>query len=96
MPLALRAPPRSSSLTLRSSLRLILPLEGLPGDVANDFPAALHFLDWHLLFPPLYDSVPSLPIGRYSLDFATCEPCSSIFSFTESYGCLFRAASTKP
>ena len=53
MPLALRAPPRSSSLALCGSLRLILPLEGLPGDVANDFPAALDFLDGrHSLLPP--------------------------------------------
>ena len=55
MPLSLRAPPRSSSLTLRSSLRLILPLEGLPGDVANDLPAALDFLDWHSLTPSLFE-----------------------------------------
>ncbi len=53
MPLALRAPSRSSSLALCGSLRLILPLEGLPGDIANDFPAALDFLDWHSLLPPI-------------------------------------------
>ena len=45
MPLALRAPLRSTCLALCGSLRLILPLEGLPGDEANDFQAALYFLD---------------------------------------------------
>ena len=51
MPLALRAPLRSACLALCGSLRLILPLKGLPGDVANDFPAALNLLDRHYFFP---------------------------------------------
>ena len=51
MPLALRAPPRSGSLALCGSLRLILPLEGLPGDVTNDLPSSLDFSDWHHFFP---------------------------------------------
>ena len=52
MPLALRAPLRSACLALRSSLRLILPLEGFSSDIAHDFPAALDFLDGHSLNPP--------------------------------------------
>ena len=62
MPLALRAPPRSSSLALCGSLRLIHLLERLLRDVANDFPAALDFLDWHSLYL-LYHSVYE-PLGE--------------------------------
>ena len=69
MPLALRAPLRSTCLALCSSLRLILPLEGLPGDVANDFPAALDFLDGrHSLLPPKWCEIEENTFARSDSD----------------------------
>ena len=71
MPLALRAPLRSSSLALCGSLRLILPLEGLPGDVANDFPTAFYFLDGrHYLNSP---NLVTLLIRPYAASFSALD-----------------------
>ena len=64
MPLALRPPLRSTCLALRSSLRLILPLEGFSSDIANDFPAALDFLDGRHYLNPFSWSQPP-PSNRH-------------------------------
>ena len=77
MPLSLRPPPRSGSLTLRSSLRLILPLEGFSSDIANDFPAALDFLDRHSLTLSKSRIETRLALGAYLPGDIWDSPCIS-------------------
>ena len=65
MPLALRAPLRSTCLALRRSLRLVHLLERLLRDVANDFPAALDSLDGRHYFFPFFGFLRKFVAGEY-------------------------------